>query len=350
MPSLRKRKLKSGGTYWDIGYYVNGTRRYYSVGETDRRTATKVYHEFCSRLAEGKFDGTGFERLQKSVSSFQLSDLAKLAIDYATTNKSTKTGEREQLSMRNFVSVLGDIQVNELTPEVMETYKSARLKDVSAHTVNIEIRVFNTLVNQARSLGKMDPKEGHNFKQMRTPDTDPPKWLNTEQIDLLMSHNDPEFRRFLQFALQTGCRRNEILGIEWSDVDLPRRRIIVRGEVGKMGKRRVIPISDMLAETLIKWPGTKAGLLFPKYKSDSISQKFRRYARTLGLPEGISLHSLRSTFACHLRMQGVDIYTVSRLLGHSSVKVTEKHYLDVGDEEKVDVVNRLNFGNGEPSQ
>jgi integrase/recombinase XerD len=69
--------------------------------------------------------------------------------------------------------------------------------------------------------------------------------------------------------------------------------------------------------------------------------KFRRWARHVGLPKGISPHSLRATFACHLIEQGVDIYVVSRLLGHSSVKVTEKHYLALDPRHVQQAVNRL---------
>jgi len=73
--------------------------------------------------------------------------------------------------------------------------------------------------------------------------------------------------------------------------------------------------------------------------------KFRRWAKQLWFPKGISLHSLRATFACHLIKEGVEIYTVSRLLGHSSVKVTEKHYLALDPYHVRTAVNRLRFGN-----
>jgi site-specific recombinase XerD len=54
-----------------------------------------------------------------------------------------------------------------------------------------------------------------------------------------------------------------------------------------------------------------------------------------------SCHTLRVTFACHLIKKGVDIYTVSRLLGHSNVKVTEKHYLALDPDHIRSAVNQL---------
>lgn len=337
MPSLRKRKLKSGGTYWDIRYWINGQQLSRRIGETDRRTAEKIYHEFCSALANS-------EIVDNMVAGFTLADLAQKCIEYAEANKSRKTSDREQQAFRTLISVMGNLPVCKIVPSVVEQYKLARLKTVSLSTVNIEIRVLNTAISQAVAQQWIPKDQAIAFKQIRSAAPAPPEWLNTEQIARVLSIPDPEFRRFMLVALHTGCRRNEVLGLNWSDVDLPRRQIVVRGEIGKMGKRRTIPINNTLHEVFVKWPRERVGLLFPGYKSDSVSQKFRRWAHTLGLPKGISLHSLRATFACHLIEKGVDIYTVSRLLGHSSVKVTEKHYLALDQSHVQAAVDQLEFG------
>ena len=60
---------------------------------------------------------------------------------------------------------------------------------------------------------------------------------------------------------------------------------------------------------------------------------FQRYLKRVGITKHISPHTLRNNFAKRCLMNGMDIYTLSRLLGHSSVKVTEKAYLDVTDED-----------------
>lgn len=336
MPSLRKRKLKSGGTYWDIRYWIDGQQLSRRIGETDRRTAEKIYHEFCSALANG-------EIVDNVVAGFTLADLAQKCAGYAEANKSKKTSDREQLAFRTLIGVLGNLPVSRIVPSVIEQYKLARLKTVRLSTVNIEIRVLNTAISQAVAQQWIPKDMAVAFKQIRSAAPAPPEWLNTEQIARVLSIPDPEFRRFMLVALHTGCRRNEVLGLNWSDVDLPRRQIVVRGEIGKMGKRRTIPISSTLHEVFVKWPRERVGLLFPGYKPDSVSQKFRRWARQISLPPDIHLHSLRATFACHLIEKGVDIYTVSRLLGHSSVKVTEKHYLDLNQEHVRTAVNHLDF-------
>ena len=90
--------------------------------------------------------------------------------------------------------------------------------------------------------------------------------------------------------------------------------------------------------------GRREGLLFPEFRSNQVSMKFRRLAKKIDLPKGFSLHSLRSTFGSTLINKGVDIYTVSKFLGHSSVKVTEKHYLALDPEHAKSAINKLDYG------
>lgn len=342
MPSLRKRILRSGRVVWDIRYSVDGFQQSHYIGETDRRTAEKIFYKFCAKNAEDN-SGTPAERRKSRDDGIRLSTLAGLCKDYAEANKSPKTAAREQLVFDALIHVLGDIKIQELQPSMIEAYKTTRLEKVAPATVNIEIRVLNTALAQAKRLGWQPQENDRAFKLLRLPSAEPPEWLSDEQIAVLLDTPDPQFRRFLLFALHTGCRRNEILGVEWKDIDLERKQIVIRGAVAKMGTRRTIPITNVLHATMTNWPGGKSGRLFPEYEPNQISMRFRRWVRLKGLSEGISLHSLRATFACQLMNRGVDIYTVSKLLGHSSVKVTEKHYIALDPTHVQNAVNKLDF-------
>ena len=61
------------------------------------------------------------------------------------------------------------------------------------------------------------------------------------------------------------------------------------------------------------------------YSKDFVSHKFKKEARRLGIPD-IRFHDLRRTFGYNLIRQGRPIYEISKLLGHSSVTTTERHY------------------------
>lgn len=105
---------------------------------------------------------------------------------------------------------------------------------------------------------------------------------------------------------------------------------------------RGAPISSKLSEILssMERNGKKP---FP-FESSFVTHKFKKYLRASGVKnsEGLNLHSLRHTFASHLVMAGVNLCTVSKLLGHSSVRVTEMYAHLVPDHLKVSV-ERLQY-------
>jgi len=343
MPSLRKRTWPSGKTSWDIRYWRDGVRRYFKIGETDRRTAEKIFHQFSNKIAAGEYpDLSDFKKEPVVRKEMTIGQLAETTRVFAETNKSPSTRQREEFAFKALVKHLGNTSVSALKPGKLEEYKAKRLKEVSAHTINIEIRVLNTALAQAIRLGWCADAPKPSFKQIRIPDGKPPDWLTEAEIDMVLGTPDVDFKNFLTFLMHTGCRRNEALGITWADVDLGRDQIVIRGEIGKMGKRRTIPINSTLNELLQSFVGRRRGKLFGQFSPNQVSMKFRRWAKDLSLRPGISIHSLRSTFACQLIKEGVDIYTVTKLLGHSSVRVTEKHYVTLDSAGAKSAVEKIN--------
>jgi len=336
--------LKTGKVYWDIRYRENGIQTCFRIGETDRRTAEKIFHQFCNRQAEGFSNDDPYTApIVPPGKAAKISDLAKWTRTFAASNKNPKTMAREQIAFDAIIRTLGDIQISDLTSKVIEGYKAARLKTVRPPTVNIEIRILNLALNQAFGLGLIDYSAKNKFKQVRISDPDPKTVINPDEIRSLLAIEDLDFRRFLAVLIYTGCRRNEALGLNWEDVDLVNGQLVVRGEIAKMGKKRTVPINEPLLKFFTEWPGEHNGALFPGYGPNQVSMKFRRLARQLHLKKGVSIHSLRRTFATQLIEEGVDIYAVSRLLGHSSVKVTEGSYVVADPEHFKAAVRRLNF-------
>ena len=65
----------------------------------------------------------------------------------------------------------------------------------------------------------------------------------------------------------------------------------------------------------------------------SFEQNFRKYIIRAGIKKELSPHALRNNFAKRCMLAGMDIYTLSRILGHSSVTVTEQAYLDLNSND-----------------
>ena len=136
---------------------------------------------------------------------------------------------------------------------------------------------------------------------------------DSELKTLLDEIKDNRFNLFVRFAYYTGARSGEIRSI--SRENIFSNHIVAYGKSGK----RLIKLNHQAQEILDGldelWDYTK----------DFVSHKFKKEARRLGIPD-IRFHDLRRTFGYNLIRQGRPIYEVSKLLGHSSVTTTERHY------------------------
>lgn len=155
-----------------------------------------------------------------------------------------------------------------------------------------------------------------------------------------------EFRDYvaIQLVFDTGMRIGETLLIDITrDLDLKNRAIYLRAEVTKAKIARTVFFSVKMCELLKRWIKFKdryieSDLLFPVQLRDkpllvnNFEKNYKKYCNRVGIEE-CSPHGLRNNFAKRFLMSGGDIYTLSKILGHSSVKVTEECYLDLDDED-----------------
>ena len=137
-------------------------------------------------------------------------------------------------------------------------------------------------------------------------------------------------------ALYTGMRKGELLKLKKENVNLEKRHIKV--ERTKSKKARFIPINSALFDVLssLKLKSGKEQRIFP-FKS--IQTAWENARRRAGL-EDLNFHDLRRTFGTRLLEAGVDIVTISKLYGHSSVLVTQR-YLHPKDELSREAVELL---------
>lgn len=147
--------------------------------------------------------------------------------------------------------------------------------------------------------------------------------------------------------LNTGVRRSELLGLKWEDFDKNNKSISVHraivpdtinpkdGEVKSQTSFRTIPISDKLTEyidflprkTDFIIPGKTALGYLSIYGFDGRYRSFMEKAsKELGI-EYLTPHELRHTYGTVLREKGVDIYTISKVMGHSDISITAKIYV-----------------------
>lgn len=154
----------------------------------------------------------------------------------------------------------------------------------------------------------------------------------------------------LRLAASLGCRRGELCGLKWADVDLDGLTVHVRRTVGvtkssgpyvkdypkNEKRRRPEPIPKAVADLLRRWriasPPNQDHWVFgaPEvggfYRPNVLSHEFAELRALAGIPPEVKLHSLRHYVGTHLRDLGVDHDVISRRLGHSRTSTTLDMY------------------------
>lgn len=166
--------------------------------------------------------------------------------------------------------------------------------------------------------------------------------LNKEQRDIAIKWAIDNKQYDILTILKTGIRRGELLGLRWIDIDFNHRIININQsycdgvdtdipdmQLKNESSKRSIPVDDELIECLKSIKKTSE-LVFPyitaKAYGSHAGRVLHRMANECNLPY-VTLHGLRHTFGTVLRENGVDIYTISKLLGHSGVEITAKIYV-----------------------
>lgn len=150
-----------------------------------------------------------------------------------------------------------------------------------------------------------------------------------------------EYRLYVQSRLiyDTGIRSNESCRLKPSDIDLKFNSILIRNP--KNNKERFVYFSRVMSRDLKRWfkyrdRFSDSEYLFPTIRGTKQDiRNFNRSLQNAGERVGIEIHThmLRNSFAKAYIMAGGDWSSLSRILGHSSAEVTQKHYLDFSEEE-----------------
>ncbi len=233
--------------------------------------------------------------------------------------------------------------ISKFTMRTIEEYRNNRLAlGISKATVALELRhlkaVFNFAVNH--SWLRKNPVMGVRFPKM---DINKVRYLTVDEVNRLLKvlkeSGDNEMERIVITYLNTGARRSELLNpnLSWEDIDFDKKQILLHGK-GK--RKRYIPLNKICIDQFNEMKEEDREHPF-LYTPDYYSHKIQEYYKPAKI-QGATLHSLRKTFGSILIQYGkADIYTVSKLLGHFSVTVTEKYYVDLLDDNLRSSVSAL---------
>lgn len=335
---VRIRKTKNGIEKFDIWINQSGKRKYKVV--LNARTKEEALLALESERMKVLANEYGLKYVPQVVKFPHL--VEQYLENYAKINN--RAWKRDRDCMKNMEVFFGDCCLKDITPYQIEKYKAYRMRQgVKPNTVNRELSVLKRAFSLAIDWNMAQENPVRKVKFFRQPEPKE-RILSEEEEKRLIYASSEHLKPIIIAALNTGMRLGEILSLEWNQINLGKREIEVIKT--KSGKNRVIPINDALFEmfSILKREDDFVFLyLDPKTNEPrpikSIKRSFSNACKKAGI-EAFTFHDTRHTFASRLVERGVDLITVKELLGHSSVKTTER-YTHTHKEEKKRAVGVL---------
>lgn len=265
----------------------------------------------------------------------------------------TDASETKELHIREYIKYMElrgkyTVLTNEKTRECNNPQNRSDVgKPITKTTINNALRNIKVFYNYMYNNHLIKSNPVSRVKKVSN-NRKPLEFLSDEDfIKLIKVFDNSKFHEFrdntiCQLLIDTGMRISETLLIKIDDVDLSKMTIFLNGDNTKGNKSRIAFFSIEMSKLLKRWIKFKDRYRDSDYlfctnkgnplKTNNFEKNFKEYTKRIGL-ENIHPHVLRNNFAKRFLLQGGSIYALSRILGHSSVTVTEKAYLDIGDEE-----------------
>ncbi|HHK4572155.1 TPA: tyrosine-type recombinase/integrase [Pseudomonas aeruginosa] len=228
--------------------------------------------------------------------------------------------------------------VNDLGCQDIRGYGAHRLDaGASPATINRELAALSAAINHCNTeleWALPNPVKGRKMREAEGRD----RWLTRAEVEALcraarVQKFGPMLEDFIRLAVNTGCRREEMLGLEWRRVDFANRLIYLEASHTKAGKRRSIPINEGAMAALKRRMAFRSETspecpwVFARANGDrvvSLSAGFKQACQAAKIAD-FTIHDLRHTCAAWLVSAGVPLADVRDLLGHSTVAMTERY-------------------------
>jgi len=328
------RKTKKGKDPWYMDYQDGQEKRRREVikGAQNRGEALIALQVKVNEIFTGKFSPS---RRAGSVTFNALADCYMK--DYAEKEK--KSWKTDEFRLRKIKECLGDAKLVKITDSMIRDYRQQRLDDgISPLTANREMALLKKMFNYAIEKGMVSENPARKVKKFSETDTARDRTLSPDEEPRLLAELAPHIRPIVLVALHAGLRLGETLGLKWNDVNFEKRNI--RVEHTKNKKARFIPLNSFLYAEFARLRTAKLDgkIVFP-FKRRSLRTGFENALKSAKI-EGFTFHDLRRTFGTRLLEKGVNIVTIQKLYGHSSILVTQRylHPRDVLSEEAVELL------------
>ena len=293
--------------------------------------------------------------------------------NYVMPSSKDKTySSYRDIAEHHLIPKLGDYTLQDLTPLIVQCYitellQHGNLKNgnpLSANTVNTIITVIQGSMSTAHLLGFTDKYEMDKLKRPKAKEKPVESFTPAEQklIEQAVMADRREKMKGIIICLYTGLRIGELLALEWSDIDFQKSELRVsktchdckdrRGNFCRITdtpktehSKRIIPLPKQLIPMLKEMKkGSSSPLVIggdrPPLTVRSYQRSFELLLKRIGVPRK-GFHALRHTFATRAIECGMDVKSLSEILGHKNPTVTLNRYVHSLMEHKRAMMDKL---------
>ena len=355
----------------DLGFNSNGKRkRIYETFNGSKKEAKARESEIKNQVKSGLYVDNNNLTYEMFIN--------KWLKDYAEPTLAPKTLSVYKARTNDIIKQLGSIKIKNLRPlHLIEFYNHLRdrekPKKLSPKTIRHYYMLNNTILNHAIKwqIITNNPNEKIDRPKVYKKEA---QYYDVEQTKSLLKcleKENPKYRALILLTLDTGARRGEITGLEWSDIDfekgivtinkttqyvdnkiiekLPknessRRKVYITKVTIEALKQHKIELDSLKKKTGNKWKDSnkvftsnEGGLIHP----DTASKIFGKILKKYNLPK-ISFHSLRHTSVSLLIASGIHTQVISKRVGHSSASTTQNIYSHVFESVASEVTDKMN--------
>lgn len=348
----RPRFLKRDGVTVREGFYpgyyvrvqVHG-REVLRWAGSDRKTAAEFLANVFRKTTREDLFG------EKAVAAVSFDDAKQHILAYVEARHGAETVRGERGRFDRIVRHFGTRLVRDVTTgDVQDFLTTLRTEGLSVATVNRYASALSVAFRAAVEKGyaitnptKGLPKRGREDKRAVP-------FLTTGDVDRIVAEaRDPAFAAYLRVLADTGLRLSEAVRLEWRDVDLRRKVLVVR--TSKVHEPRDIPLTkraraafESMRSACGPDPMPGSDPIWPAYRAvtkSALSRRFARAAARAGF-EGLGgLHALRHVFCSQNAQAGTPLPTIAALAGHKSIATTMRYAAHLPKGATRDAIRRL---------
>lgn len=355
-----------GKTYYI--YYINvktGKRTKKTTKTKNQREAIRQLEQF-KRIYYNNIDEQKIRRI---------SDLLRILVEFRKAKFRAKTLELYNTALRSFISVVGDKELKFLMFVDIENYMARQAERIEKSSINIYVRTIKAAFNYAKKVGAIYENPVNGVELYKLPQKQRSCFEMEDIPRMIDAIERPYLKRIVKYALESGARINEILNLQWKDVNIREGLIYIRNKEDfetKTGEQRVIPLSDNIWNIITEDPdlfdkdipvqqdlfqqssnvyelcqGNTNRYLFgksdgSKFNSNFISKLFKKYITKAEFDKKLCFHSLRHTALTNMGNSNFPLFYMQRIAGHRNIKTTEG-YVHVSLKEIRNQMNSVNY-------